>query len=201
MGAILSIRYRVRFPTWETRKGLFLASPLCDGTPARQLLPHEIPVEVPLDRDRRANNIAAAWGGVSGGALKGNPDTRFVYKAPPSAHGAILLRNLRRLVFRSHPQLPPDTLPYAAGVRDQPSSLFLQLGRPSSLGLTVAHFSSPQLGPARPSCLSSVQLAPARSSYPDTAYIPSSSTRYGRKWVVRRRCSIGFGRFPNLNPS
>ena len=83
----------------------------------------------------------------------------------------------------------------------QPSSPFLQLGRPSSLWLTVAHFSSPQLGPARPSCLSSVQLAPARSSYPDTAHIPSSSARYGRKRAVRRRCSIGFEGVPITNPS
>ena len=109
-------------------------------------------------------NIASPWGGVSGVALKGNPDTGFVYKAQPSAHDAQLA-----------------LFPVALG---QPSSPFLQLGRPSSLWLTVAHFSSPQLGPARPSCLSSVQLAPARSSYPDTAHIPSSSGRYGRKRAV-----------------
>ncbi len=77
---------------------------------------------------------------MSGVALKGNPDTGFVYKAQPSAHDAQLA-----------------LFPVALG---QPSSPFLQLGRPSSLWLTVAHFSSPQLGPARPSCLSSRSSSP-----------------------------------------
>ena len=114
-----------------------------------------------------SNNIAAARGGVSGVALKGNPDTGFVCKAQPSAHDAQLA-----------------LFPVALG---QPSSPFLQLGRPSSLWLTVAHFSSPQLGPARPSCLSS------RSSSPQLVLaIPTRPTsRHPQHGMVEKGRSDG----------
>ena len=55
-----------------------------------------MPTYVSLQKVSRKSNIAAAWGGVSGVALKGNPDTGFVYKAQPSAHDAFFVAGLSK---------------------------------------------------------------------------------------------------------
>ena len=118
-----------------------------------------------MQTKRISYNIAAAWGGVSGVALKGNPDTGFVYKAQPSAHDAFFVAGLskhtRSHVFLDHPQVPQRC-----------SELSVNLAFCSSAQLTLARSSS--LSAARV-CSGSAQLALSSARSPQLALAHRSS--------------------------